>query len=76
MKTGMILVLVIFSTLGMEMACAKRLPSRKQRPGVCPKVEKGVSGICLNGCSGDESCPRRMKSCSNGRGQVCETPPS
>uniref|UniRef100_G3ULH9 WAP domain-containing protein n=1 Tax=Loxodonta africana TaxID=9785 RepID=G3ULH9_LOXAF len=63
MKTGMILVLVIFSTLGMEMACLQ-----------AAKRPLYLSGICLNGCSGDESCPRRMKSCSNGRGQVCETP--
>uniref|UniRef100_G3UDN6 WAP domain-containing protein n=1 Tax=Loxodonta africana TaxID=9785 RepID=G3UDN6_LOXAF len=75
MKTGIVLVLVIFITVGMETTCAKRPPSRgRERPGVCPEVPKDVLGACIELCSGDESCPKGMKCCSNGCGHVCKTP--
>ncbi|KAM9208877.1 WAP four-disulfide core domain protein 18-like [Dugong dugon] len=75
MKTGIVLVLVVFITLGMEMACAIRPPIRgRGRPGVCPEVPKNVFGTCAEECSGDESCPPGMKCCSNGCGHVCQFP--
>ncbi|KAM9596624.1 WAP four-disulfide core domain protein 18-like [Trichechus inunguis] len=75
MKTGIVLVLVVFITLGMEMACAIRPPTTgRGRPGVCPEVPKNVFGICVEECSGDESCPRGKKCCSNGCGHVCTSP--
>ena len=48
--------------------------SGQQRPGFCPKVPKDSPGICLHGCSGDDSCPKGMKCCSNGCGYVCKKP--
>ncbi|XP_045368249.1 WAP four-disulfide core domain protein 18 [Camelus bactrianus] len=75
MKTGTIFVLVAFIMVGMEVACAQRPPLRgRQRPGVCPEVPKGMAGICAEMCSGDESCPKGMKCCSNGCGHVCKLP--
>uniref|UniRef100_A0A452R1F6 WAP domain-containing protein n=1 Tax=Ursus americanus TaxID=9643 RepID=A0A452R1F6_URSAM len=71
MKTGAVFVLAAFITVGMELACAWRPPFR-ERPGVCPEVPKGVFGICAEMCSGDQSCPRGMKCCSNGCGHVCQ----
>uniref|UniRef100_G1QDK8 WAP domain-containing protein n=1 Tax=Myotis lucifugus TaxID=59463 RepID=G1QDK8_MYOLU len=72
MKTGTVFVLVAFVILGMEMAFAqKRPPGGGNRPGVCPKVPKDTAGICAEMCSGDYSCPRGMKCCSNGCGHDC-----
>uniref|UniRef100_A0A8C6RE93 WAP four-disulfide core domain protein 18-like n=2 Tax=Nannospalax galili TaxID=1026970 RepID=A0A8C6RE93_NANGA len=45
-----------------------------QKPGVCPTVPPGTFGICVEKCSGDESCPKEMKCCSNGCGHVCKSP--
>ncbi|CAI9162598.1 unnamed protein product [Rangifer tarandus platyrhynchus] len=75
MKTGTIFVLVAFIIMGLEVACAQRSPIKgKQRPGFCPEVPKDSPGICLNGCSGDDSCPKGMKCCSNGCGYICKKP--
>uniref|UniRef100_A0A8C2XVM7 WAP domain-containing protein n=1 Tax=Capra hircus TaxID=9925 RepID=A0A8C2XVM7_CAPHI len=43
------------------------------RPGFCPEVPKGTMGICVEMCSGDDSCPEGAKCCSNGCGHVCKT---
>ncbi|VFV46553.1 Hypothetical predicted protein [Lynx pardinus] len=67
MKTGAVYVLVAFVAVGMEMACVRG----QERPGICPKVPQGVFGSCVEMCSGDESCPQRMKCCSNGCGHIC-----
>ncbi|XP_030151712.1 WAP four-disulfide core domain protein 18-like [Lynx canadensis] len=67
MKTGAVYVLVGFVAVGMEMACVRG----QERPGICPKVPQGVFGSCVEMCSGDESCPQRMKCCSNGCGHIC-----
>ncbi|XP_016066156.1 PREDICTED: WAP four-disulfide core domain protein 18-like [Miniopterus natalensis] len=72
MKTGTVFVLVAFIAVGMEMAYA-RIPIKDQRPGFCPEVPKGTFGICIESCSGDGSCPKGMKCCSNGCGHVCKT---
>ena len=48
--------------------------SGRQRPGFCPEVPKDSPGICLHGCSGDDSCPKGMKCCSNGCGYICKKP--
>ncbi|XP_036195763.1 WAP four-disulfide core domain protein 18-like [Myotis myotis] len=73
MKTGTVFVLVAFVILGMEMAFAQRRPpGRGDRPGLCPKRPKDAMGHCAELCSGDESCPRGMKCCSNGCGHVCK----
>ena len=37
-------------------------------------MPKDSPGICLHGCSGDDSCPKGMKCCSNGCGYVCKKP--
>uniref|UniRef100_A0A7N5JN51 WAP domain-containing protein n=1 Tax=Ailuropoda melanoleuca TaxID=9646 RepID=A0A7N5JN51_AILME len=71
MKTGAVFVLVAFITVGMELACAWRPPFR-ERPRGCPEVPKEVLGFCAEMCSGDQSCPRGMKCCSNGCGHVCQ----
>ena len=47
--------------------------SGRQRPGFCPEVPKGTMGICVEMCSGDDSCPEGAKCCSNGCGHVCKT---
>uniref|UniRef100_A0ABI7XQK6 WAP domain-containing protein n=1 Tax=Felis catus TaxID=9685 RepID=A0ABI7XQK6_FELCA len=66
MKTGAVYVLVAFVAVGM------RWPALEVRvPGICPKVPQGVFGSCVEMCSGDESCPQRMKCCSNGCGHIC-----
>ncbi|ELK33134.1 Extracellular peptidase inhibitor [Myotis davidii] len=73
MKTCTVFVLVAFVILGMEMACAQKHPHKGgNRPGHCPNVPKGTVGICAEMCSGDDSCPRGMKCCSNGCGHVCK----
>uniref|UniRef100_G3U587 WAP domain-containing protein n=1 Tax=Loxodonta africana TaxID=9785 RepID=G3U587_LOXAF len=75
MRTGIVLVLVVFITLGMEMACAKSLPSTgREKPGVCPPVPQNMFGVCDERCLGDEWCPKEMKCCSNGCGHVCKIP--
>uniref|UniRef100_A0A8C3WAS0 WAP domain-containing protein n=1 Tax=Catagonus wagneri TaxID=51154 RepID=A0A8C3WAS0_9CETA len=48
--------------------------SVEQRPGKCPKVPEGTYGLCAEMCSGDESCPRGQKCCSNGCGHTCQIP--
>ncbi|ELK35907.1 Extracellular peptidase inhibitor [Myotis davidii] len=76
MKTCIVFVLVAFITVGMEMACGNPLTSpvqEQQRPGVCPKVPKEIIGPCFDGCTGDASCPKRMKCCVHGCGRVCKT---
>uniref|UniRef100_A0A8C9DBU0 WAP domain-containing protein n=1 Tax=Panthera leo TaxID=9689 RepID=A0A8C9DBU0_PANLE len=70
MKTDAVYVLVAFVAVGMEMACVRG----EERPGMCPKVPQGVFGSCVEMCSGDESCPQRMKCCSNGCGHISGTP--
>ncbi|XP_054565139.1 WAP four-disulfide core domain protein 18-like [Eptesicus fuscus] len=73
MKTCTVFVLVAFITVGMEMACARTpLLQEQQRPGICPQVPKGTLGVCAEICSGDASCPKGMKCCSNGCGHVCK----
>uniref|UniRef100_M3YU76 WAP domain-containing protein n=1 Tax=Mustela putorius furo TaxID=9669 RepID=M3YU76_MUSPF len=75
MKTGAVLVLMAFVSVGVELTCAWRPPFRGQeRASVCPEVPEGVFGICAEMCSGDQSCPRGMKCCSNGCGHVCKYP--
>uniref|UniRef100_A0A8C5LHI3 WAP four-disulfide core domain protein 18-like n=1 Tax=Jaculus jaculus TaxID=51337 RepID=A0A8C5LHI3_JACJA len=46
----------------------------QEKPGACPKVRPGNVGICEERCSGDNSCPKKMKCCSNGCGHVCMQP--
>lgn len=46
--------------------------SELQNSGKCPEVPKGTVGICAEMCSGDDSCPKGMKCCSNGCGHVCQ----
>nr|XP_025044607.1 WAP four-disulfide core domain protein 3 [Pelodiscus sinensis] len=65
MKSG-----TIFLLLGLLALWAELPPAAGRRPGVCPSV-KGVVGICVELCNGDESCPPGQKCCSNGCGHVC-----
>ncbi|EHB18676.1 Extracellular peptidase inhibitor [Heterocephalus glaber] len=75
MKTSTVLVLVAFVVMGMDMAYAW-LPvhTTQQKRGACPEVRRGQFGICVEACSGDQSCPREKKCCSNGCGHVCTAP--
>uniref|UniRef100_A0A8C3XSL0 WAP domain-containing protein n=1 Tax=Chelydra serpentina TaxID=8475 RepID=A0A8C3XSL0_CHESE len=36
-----------------------------------PAIRPQGPGICLEECSGDDSCPPGQKCCSNGCGHVC-----
>ncbi|CAH6775817.1 Wfdc17 [Phodopus roborovskii] len=74
MKTATVLVLVALITIVMDMTYA--LPSTKglQKSGACPELLPNTAGICVEGCSGDEMCPGKMKCCSNGCGHVCKSP--
>ncbi|KAK1331298.1 hypothetical protein QTO34_009250 [Cnephaeus nilssonii] len=82
MKTCTVFVLVAFITVGMEMACARTpllqdctktiVCFRATKTWSLPQVPKGTFGICVERCSGDASCPKGMKCCSNGCGHVCK----
>nr|XP_006995378.1 WAP four-disulfide core domain protein 18-like [Peromyscus maniculatus bairdii] len=74
MKTATILVLVALITMEMGKACALSSHGELQKPGACPKVPPSTGGTCNERCSGDDSCPRKMKCCSNGCGHVCMRP--
>ncbi|OWK14512.1 hypothetical protein Celaphus_00000681 [Cervus elaphus hippelaphus] len=73
MKTVTVFVLLAFVVMGLEVAWAQKSPGKgRQRPGFCPELPKGTVGICVERCSGDDSCPVGMKCCSNGCGHVCK----
>nr|XP_045015481.1 WAP four-disulfide core domain protein 18-like [Jaculus jaculus] len=74
MRTVTVVVLVALIAVGMDMAWALRSPRGQEKPGACPKVRPGNVGICVERCSGDNSCPKKMKCCSNGCGHVCMQP--
>ena len=43
--------------------------------GSCPAaVDGGSMGLCVEECSGDESCGGNQKCCSNGCGHSCIEP--
>lgn len=44
------------------------------KPGFCPAVPPGTAGICITGCTNDQSCAGNNKCCSNGCGRVCTAP--
>ncbi|XP_036051173.1 WAP four-disulfide core domain protein 18-like [Onychomys torridus] len=70
MKTATVLVLVAFFAIMMDTACALSSPGGK--PGACPKLPPNTFGTCDEKCSRDDSCPEKMKCCSNGCGHVCQ----
>nr|XP_045015482.1 WAP four-disulfide core domain protein 18-like [Jaculus jaculus] len=72
MRTVTVVVLVALIAVGMDMAWALRSPRKK--PGACPKVRLGTAGICVERCSGDNSCPKKMKCCSTDCGHICLQP--
>ncbi|XP_040605285.1 WAP four-disulfide core domain protein 18-like isoform X2 [Mesocricetus auratus] len=72
MKAPTVLVLVALITIVTEMPCALSSTKGLQRPGACPKLPPNTFGICVERCSGDDSCPEGMKCCSNGCGHVCK----
>ncbi|XP_027281923.1 WAP four-disulfide core domain protein 18-like isoform X2 [Cricetulus griseus] len=72
MKTATVLVLVALIANVMDTSCA--LSSQGQKPGACPKLPPNTVGTCDEKCSGDGSCPGKMKCCSNGCGHVCKPP--
>ncbi|XP_021086759.1 WAP four-disulfide core domain protein 18-like isoform X2 [Mesocricetus auratus] len=73
MKTATVLVLVALIAIVMDTSCALSSP-KGQKPGACPKLPPDAVGICVEQCSGDGSCPGKMKCCSNGCGHVCKHP--
>ncbi|CAI5778623.1 WAP four-disulfide core domain 18-like [Podarcis lilfordi] len=44
----------------------------ERKPGYCPPREG--FGLCVEECSGDNSCPGDKKCCSNNCGHTCQTP--
>ncbi|KAL6074172.1 hypothetical protein STEG23_025655, partial [Scotinomys teguina] len=74
MKTATALVLVALITMEMNKACALSSPRKFQKPGTCPKPSPNTVGTCDKKCSGDESCPWKMKCCSIGCGHACKFP--
>lgn len=45
-----------------------------EKPGRCPPTIASSSGLCINRCTTDLSCPGREKCCSNGCGTICLPP--
>ncbi|XP_041519752.1 WAP four-disulfide core domain protein 18-like [Microtus oregoni] len=76
MKTPTVLVLVVLIATVMDTAYPLSSSGRLQKPGTCPKVPPNTVGACVESCSGDDSCPGKMKCCSNGCGHVCKPPVS
>ncbi|XP_052615869.1 WAP four-disulfide core domain protein 18-like [Peromyscus californicus insignis] len=74
MKAATVLVLVTLITMEMDKAYALSSHGELQKPGACPHWPPNTVGPCKKRCSGDESCPRKMKCCSNGCGYVCLRP--
>ncbi|XP_076791375.1 WAP four-disulfide core domain protein 18-like [Arvicanthis niloticus] len=74
MKTVTVLFLVALITVEMNISCALSSTKKLEKPGACPKTSPGSIGICVEQCSGDETCPGKMKCCSNGCGHVCKIP--
>uniref|UniRef100_A0A8C6EWS0 WAP domain-containing protein n=1 Tax=Marmota marmota marmota TaxID=9994 RepID=A0A8C6EWS0_MARMA len=66
MKAATVLVLVGF------VPKTPLFISELQHYGECPEVPEGVYGLCVERCTGDGSCPRGMKCCSNGCGHTCQ----
>ncbi|XP_037057074.1 WAP four-disulfide core domain protein 18-like [Peromyscus leucopus] len=76
MKAFILLVLVALIAVEMDKACALSSHGRLQKPGSCPKVPPNTGGTCDERCSGDESCPGKMKCRSNGCGLSANLPSS
>ncbi|XP_036051171.1 WAP four-disulfide core domain protein 18-like [Onychomys torridus] len=74
MKAAIVLILVALIAIEMDKACALSSHGRLQKPGACPKMPPNTGGTCGERCSGDESCPGKMKCCSNGCGHACMRP--
>ncbi|XP_037057147.1 WAP four-disulfide core domain protein 18-like [Peromyscus leucopus] len=74
MKAGILLVLVALIAMEMDKACALSSHGKLQKPGACPKAQQNTGGSCHERCSGDESCPGKMKCCSLGCGHACLRP--
>ncbi|XP_053545555.1 WAP four-disulfide core domain protein 3-like isoform X2 [Bombina bombina] len=49
---------------------------KETKPGTCPPVKPGSSGICVNSCDQDSNCEGNLKCCSNGCGTTCQAPNS
>ncbi|XP_028591503.2 WAP four-disulfide core domain protein 18-like [Podarcis muralis] len=70
--------LVVF--VGVLILCAELTLAGSQtpdcesegKPGYCPTPDG--DGTCVEECSGDDSCPRDKKCCSNNCGHTCQTP--
>ncbi|XP_021031036.1 WAP four-disulfide core domain protein 18-like isoform X1 [Mus caroli] len=79
MKTATVLFLEALIAVGMNTTYAVSSPKIKcvkefEKPGACPKHSPESVGICVDQCSGDRSCPGKMKCCSNSCGHVCKPP--
>uniref|UniRef100_UPI00402B0856 WAP four-disulfide core domain protein 18-like n=1 Tax=Arvicanthis niloticus TaxID=61156 RepID=UPI00402B0856 len=74
MKTATVLFLVALIAVGMNITCALSSPKKLEKPGACPKISPiGVSN-CVDKCSGDQSCPGKMKCCPSNCGHICVPP--
>ncbi|KAG6450117.1 hypothetical protein O3G_MSEX006396 [Manduca sexta] len=65
---------LVFVALLVVVAVCTQGAEAQNKSGRCPRVPGGSGGICVEGCSGDRSCPGRQKCCSNGCGRVCKNP--
>ena len=48
--------------------------STDTKPGMCPVLEPGFIGACVELCQDDLNCPGMRKCCSNGCGHTCQKP--
>ncbi len=48
--------------------------SIEPRPGMCPMMEEGMVGACVEHCAHDMDCWGKRKCCSTGCGHVCLEP--
>ena len=46
------------------------------KPGMCPMVQPGTGGVCVEECMNDTQCMGNKKCCSNGCGHTCREPES
>ncbi|XP_052050980.1 WAP four-disulfide core domain protein 18-like [Apodemus sylvaticus] len=61
MKTATVLFLVALISVGMNITCVLSCLKKLEKPGTCPMNFPGSVGIYVEQCSGNQSCPGKMK---------------
>ncbi|XP_034360900.1 WAP four-disulfide core domain protein 18-like [Arvicanthis niloticus] len=72
MKTATVLLLVALIDTNMNIALSS--PKKLEKPGACPKTSPIGVSICVDKCSGDQSCPGKLKCCPSNCGHICIPP--